>query len=124
MVHGEDNYNAAVEASSILFSNQAREALMKLDEKTLLDIFEGVPSFKIKKEDLEAGIPVLDFLATATGVFPSKGEARKMMQGNGVSLNKEKATDPNMIINGDYLIAGKYILAQRGKKNYYLIIAE
>ena len=89
MVHGEDNYNAAVEASSILFSNQAREALMKLDEKTLLDIFEGVPTFNISKADLEAGIPLLEFLAGTTQVFPSKGEARKMVQGNGVSLNKE-----------------------------------
>ena len=124
MVHGEDNYNAAVEASSILFSNQAREALMKLDEKTLLDIFEGVPTFNISKADLEAGIPLLEFLAGTTQVFPSKGEARKMLQGNGVSLNKEKVTDPNMTVGADLLLNGKYIIAQRGKKNYYLIIAE
>ena len=124
MVHGEDNYNAAVEASSILFSNQAREALMKLDEKTLLDIFEGVPTFNISKADLEAGIPLLEFLAGTTQVFPSKGEARKMVQGNGVSLNKEKVTDPNMTVGADLLLNGKYIIAQRGKKNYYLIIAE
>lgn len=124
MVHGEEAYNAAVEASNILFSNQAREALMKLDEATLLDIFEGVPTFEISKEELEAGIPLLDFLATATKVFPSKGEARKMVQGNGVSLNKEKVSDPNMIVNSDMLIAGKYILAQRGKKNYYLVIVD
>ena len=124
MVHGVDNYNAAVEASSILFSNQAREALMKLDEKTLLDIFEGVPTFNISKADLEAGIPLLEFLAGTTQVFPSKGEARKMVQGNGVSLNKEKVTDPNMTVGADLLLNGKYIIAQRGKKNYYLIIAE
>lgn len=124
MVHGEDNYNAAVEASSILFSNKAGEALMKLDEKTLLDIFEGVPTFNISKTDLENGIPLLELLAGVTAVFPSKGEARKMVQGNGVSLNKEKVTDPNMVVNADMLIAGKYILAQRGKKNYYLIIAD
>ena len=124
MVHGEDNYNAAVEASSILFSNQAREALMKLDEKTLLDIFEGVPTFNISKADLEAGIPLLEFLAGTTQVFPSKGEARKIVQGNGVSLNKEKVTDPNMTVGADLLLNGKYIIAQRGKKNYYLIIAE
>lgn len=124
MVHGEDNYNAAVEASSILFSNKAGEALMKLDEKTLLDIFEGVPTFNISKTDLENGIPLLELLAGVTAVFPSKGEARKMVQGNGVSLNKEKVTDPNMVVNSDMLIAGKYILAQRGKKNYYLIIAD
>ncbi len=124
MVHGEDNYNAAVEASSILFSNKAGEALMKLDEKTLLDIFEGVPTFNISKTDLENGIPLLELLAGVTAVLPSKGEARKMVQGNGVSLNKEKVTDPNMVVNADMLIAGKYILAQRGKKNYYLIIAD
>ncbi len=124
MVHGEDNYNAAVEASSILFSNQAREALMKLDEQTLLDIFDGVPRFAVAKSDLEAGIPLLDFLAEKTKVFPSKGEARKMVQGNGVSLNKEKVADPTMLVTADHLIAGRYILAQRGKKNYFLIIAE
>ena len=97
---------------------------MKLDEKTLLDIFEGVPTFNISKADLEAGIPLLEFLAGTTQVFPSKGEARKMVQGNGVSLNKEKVTDPNMTVGADLLLNGKYIIAQRGKKNYYLIIAE
>ena len=124
MVHGEEAYNAAVEASSILFSNQAREALMKLDEKTLLDLFEGVPTFKISREELNAGIPLLELLAGKTEVFPSKGEARKMVQGNGVSLNKEKVSDPAMVMTPEYLIADRYILAQRGKKNYYLIIAE
>ncbi|MDE5957874.1 MAG: tyrosine--tRNA ligase, partial [Muribaculaceae bacterium] len=124
MVHGEANYNAAVEASAILFSNEAREALMRLDEKTLLDIFEGVPTFTIAKADLEAGIPLLDFLATATKVFASKGEARKMVQGNGVSLNKEKVSDPAMTVDSSYLIADRYILVQRGKKNYFLVIAE
>ena len=124
MVHGEENYNAAVEASSILFSNEAREALMRLDEKTLLDIFEGVPSFTVGKADIEAGVPLLEFLAGKTAVFPSKGEARKMVQGNGVSINKEKVTDPNMLINSSHLIAGRYIIAQRGKKNYYLITVE
>ena len=99
MVHGEDNYNAAVEASAILFSNEAREALMRLDEGTLLDIFEGVPSFSVAKADVEAGIPLLEFLATSTKVFPSKGEARKMVQGNGVSINKEKVTDPNLNVD-------------------------
>ncbi|MDE7081127.1 MAG: tyrosine--tRNA ligase [Muribaculaceae bacterium] len=124
MVHGEDNYNAAVEASAILFSNEAREALMRLDEGTLLDIFEGVPSFAVAKADLEAGIPLLEFLATSTKVFPSKGEARKMVQGNGVSINKEKVTDPNLTVDASMLIAGRYILVQRGKKNYYLVTVE
>lgn len=124
MVHGEDNYNAAVEASAILFSNEAREALMRLDEGTLLDIFEGVPSFSVAKADVEAGIPLLEFLATSTKVFPSKGEARKMVQGNGVSINKEKVTDPNLNVNASMLIAGRYILVQRGKKNYYLVTVD
>ncbi|MDE7508504.1 MAG: tyrosine--tRNA ligase [Muribaculaceae bacterium] len=124
MVHGEDAYNAAVEASSILFSNKAGEALMKLDEQTLLDIFEGVPTFSISKAELEAGIPLLELLAGKTSIFPSKGEARKMVQGNGVSINKEKVTDPQMTVNADSLIAGRYMLVQRGKKNYYLLIVD
>ena len=124
MVHGEDAYNAAVEASSILFSNKAGEALMKLDEQTLLDIFEGVPTFGISKAELEAGIPLLELLAGKTAIFPSKGEARKMVQGNGVSINKEKVTDPQMTVNADSLIAGRYMLVQRGKKNYYLLIVD
>ncbi len=124
MVHSEEDYNAAVEASQILFSAKAGDALRHLDEKTLLDVFEGVPQFRISKEKLETGIPVLDLLASETAVFPSKGEARKMIQGGGVSLNKEKLTDPNATIAADQLLNGKYLLAQRGKKNYYLIIAE
>ena len=124
MVHGEEAYNAAVEASRILFSNDTRDALMRLDEATLLDLFDGVPRFNISREELEAGIPALDFLSVKTSVFPSKGEARKMVQGGGVSINKAKLTDPAATIGADSLIGGKYILAQRGKKNYYLIVAE
>ena len=124
MVHSEDDYNAAVEASQILFSNKADETLRNIDEKTLLDVFEGVPTFKVSKTDLEAGIPVLELLAAKTAVFPSKGEARKMVQQGGVSINKKKVTDPNAVIIADELLNGKYLLAQRGKKNYYLLIAE
>ena len=124
MVHGEEAYEAAVEASKILFSNQAREALMHLDEQTLLDVFDGVPRFEVEASRLAEGIPVLDLLAVDTKVFASKGEARKMIQGNGLSINKEKFTDPNGTVDSSYLIGGKYILAQRGKKNYYLIIAK
>ena len=124
MVHGEEAYNAAVEASRILFSNDTRDALMRLDEATLLDLFDGVPRFNISREELEAGIPALDFLSVKTSAFPSKGEARKMVQGGGVSINKAKLTDPAATIGADSLIGGKYILAQRGKKNYYLIVAE
>ena len=122
MVHSEADYEAAVEASKILFSNQAREALLSLDEKTLLDVFEGVPQFEVDKAKIDAGVPLLDLLATETKVFPSKGEARKMVQAGGVSINKEKTTDPNAVIGADALLNGKYILAQRGKKNYFLIL--
>ena len=121
MVHGREAYDAAVAASKILFSNSAVEELHALDEQTLLDVFEGVPRFEISRKKLEEGIPVLDFLAVDTAVFPSKAEARKMIQGNGVSINKEKVTDPAMTVGTDLLLGGKYILAQRGKKNYYLI---
>ena len=124
MVHSEEDYNAAVEASQILFSNKADEALRNIDEKTLLEVFEGVPTFKVEKSELEQGIALLDLLAAKTAVFPSKGEARKMVQQGGVSLNKRKVTDPNAVITADELLNGKYLLAQRGKKNYFLIIAE
>lgn len=124
MVHSQADYETAVEASQILFSNKAQDALRNLDEKTLLDVFEGVPQFRIDKNRLQQGIPVIDLLATETAVFPSKGEARKMIQGGGVSINKEKVADQNFIVSADMLLQGKYILAQRGKKNYYLLIAE
>lgn len=124
MVHSPEDYEAAVAASRILFSNDTADALNALDEKTLLDVFDGVPTFAISKADLEAGIPLLDLLAVKTNVFPSKGEARKMVQGNGVSINKVKVTDPNAVIDASGLLAGKYLLAQRGKKNYYLLKAE
>lgn len=124
MVHSEKDYEAAVEASAILFSNHAAEALRGLDERTLLDVFEGVPRFTISKEELEAGLPVLDLLAVKTGVFPSKGEARKMIQGGGVSINKEKYSDPAGIIGTEALLGGKYIHIQKGKKNHFLISAE
>ena len=121
MVHGQEAYDAAVEASQILFSTKAGEALANLDEKTLLDVFEGVPQAQITREQLEAGIPLLDLLAVHSQVFSSKGEARKMTQQGGVSLNKNKVTDPNTVIDTTYLLNDKYILVQRGKKNYYLI---
>ncbi|MBD5197308.1 MAG: tyrosine--tRNA ligase [Bacteroidales bacterium] len=124
MVHSEKDYEAAVEASQILFSNSAGEALKSLDEQTLLDIFDGVPRFTISKSELEAGIPLLELLAVKTGVFPSKGEARKMVQGGGVSLNKEKVTDPAAMVDATALLGGKYLHIQKGKKNHFLIIAE
>ena len=124
MVHSEKDYEAAVEASAILFSNQAAEALRNLDERTLLDVFEGVPTFQISRSELEAGILALDLLAVKSGVFPSKGEARKMVQAGAVSVNKEKLTDPAATIDASSLLGGKYIHIQKGKKNHFLLIAE
>ncbi len=124
MVHSEEDLANAEAASRILFSNDSADALHSLDEKTLLEVFEGVPTFEIDRTALEGGIPLLELLATHTKVFPSKGEARKMTQQGGVSLNKQKVADPAMTVGADFLLNGKYILAQRGKKNYYLIIAK
>ena len=124
MVHSAADYEAAVEASQILFSNKAQDILHRIDEDTLLSVFEGVPQFEVSKDVIEAGIPAIELLAGATSVFASKGEMRKLTQGGGVSVNKEKLSDANAMITTEHLLNGKYILAQRGKKNYYLIIAK
>lgn len=124
MVHSAADYEMAVEASQILFSNKANDILHKIDESTLLSVFEGVPQFEISKAKLEEGIPAISLLTDEAAVFPSKGEMKKMTQGGGVSINKEKLTDQNATINTADLLNGKYILAQRGKKNYYLLIAK
>lgn len=119
MVHGEEEYRKAVAASEMLFGNATSEALKSLDEKTFLDVFAGVPTFELSKDKLPMN--VLNLLGAETGVFPSKGECRKMIQGGGVSIDKEKVTDINAMIGEESLLNGKYILAQRGKKNYYII---
>lgn len=124
MVHSAADYEMAVEASQILFSNKANDILHKIDECTLLSVFEGVPQFEISKAKLEEGIPAISLLTDEAAVFPSKGEMKKMTQGGGVSINKEKLTDQNATISTADLLNGKYILAQRGKKNYYLLIAK
>ena len=124
MVHSAADYEMAVEASQILFSNKANDILHKIDESTLLSVFEGVPKFEISKTKLEEGIPAISLLTDEAAVFPSKSEMRKMTQGGGVSINKEKLTDQNATISTADLLNGKYILAQRGKKNYYLLIAK
>ena len=124
MVHSAADYEMAVEASQILFSNKANEILHKIDEETLLSVFEGVPQFEISKAKLEEGVPAIALLTDEAAVFPSKGEMKKMTQGGGVSINKEKLTDQNTLITTAHLLNGKYILAQRGKKNYYLLIAK
>jgi tyrosyl-tRNA synthetase len=119
MVHGEEEYKKALEASGILFGNSTSEALRGLDEDTFLTVFEGVPQFSINKDDLKENI--VELLAVKSSVFPSKGECRKMVQGGGVSINKEKADSPELIINESELLNNKYILIQRGKKNYYIL---
>ena len=124
MVHSREAYEAAVEASQILFGGATSEALRKIDEDTLLSVFEGVPQFEISKEDLKEGVKAVDLLAEKTAVFPSKGEMRKTVQGGGVMINKEKLTAFDAVIGEESLLNGKYILAQRGKKNYFLIIAK
>ena len=119
MVHGEEEWKNAVEASNILFGKATREALQKLDERTFLAIFDGVEQFSVSKDKLKSNI--LDLLAVDTQVFPSKGECRKMIQGNGLNIDKEKYTDVNGTLNEKFLINGKYVLVQKGKKNYYIL---
>ncbi len=124
MVHSKADYEMAVEASRILFGSGTAETLRKLDEQTFLSVFEGVPQFKISRENLKNGVNVLDLLAEQAAVFPSKGELRRTIQGNGLNINKEKIAGQDVLINEDFLIDGKYILVQKGKKNYFLLIAE
>lgn len=124
MVHSEADYEAAVEASQILFSNKAKEILHKIDEDTLLAVMEGVPRFEIERADIESGIKLADLLTEKANVFTSKGEMRKMVQGGGLSINKEKVTDPYMETTPEILLNNKYILVQKGKKNYYLLIVK
>ena len=124
MVHSREDYDMAVNASEILFGRSTSETLRSVDEETFLQVFEGVPQFNISKDILKDGIAAVDLLAEATSVFPSKGEMRKTTQAGGVSINKEKLGQFDALINEDELIGGKYILAQRRKKNYFLIIAE
>ena len=119
MVHGAQEYEKAVSASQMLFGNATSEALKSLDEKTFLAVFDGVPTFEV--EDSKFPMGIIDLLAAESKVFPSKGECRKMIQAAGVSINKEKVTDANAMIGSESYINGKYILAQKGKKNYFII---
>ena len=122
MVHGEKEYENAVAASGILFGNATSEQLKALDERTFLQVFDGVQTFRVPASKFPCNI--IDLLSVETSVFPSKGECRKMIQGNGVSINKEKVSDVNAVIGTDAVLDGKYILAQKGKKNYYIITVE
>ena len=124
MVHSVEDYEAAVEASQILFSNKATEILHKIDEPTLLAVFEGVPTFEVSRQEIIDGIKLADLLVDRAQVFPSKGEMRKMAQQGGFAINKEKITDAYAPATVDMLLNDKYIIVQKGKKNYYLLIAK
>ncbi|ORJ55827.1 tyrosine--tRNA ligase [Geothermobacter hydrogeniphilus] len=123
MVHGEEEYRRAVEASQILFGKATTESLARLDKETFLSVFEGVPTYQVARARFDAGIPVVELLATETSAFPSKGELRRTIKGNGLSLNKTRLTDQDYLVTGDDLINGSYLLVQKGKKNYYVIEA-
>ena len=122
-IHSEADYNAAVEASEILFGKGTAEALHKLDEDTLVSVFEGVPQFEINPGELQQGIGIVDLLAEKTNIFPSKGEARRMLKDGGVQVNKEKVNE-EFTAGPAHLLSGKYMLVQKGKKNYYLLIVK
>ena len=122
MVHGEEEYRRAVEASEILFGGATAEALRGIDEQTFLQVFEGVPRFEISRPLIEGGIGFLALCTEHAAVFPSKGEARKLIQGGGVSLNKRKIAAVDCMVGSADLLSGRYLLVQKGKKNYYLIV--
>ena len=121
MVHSREEYEMALKASKILFGKATSEELSKLNEATFLAVFDGVPVFEVQKNDVDNGVNVMELLAAKTDIFPSKGELKRTIKGNGLSINKEKFTDDNGIIDSKYIINNKYILVQKGKKNYFLI---
>jgi tyrosyl-tRNA synthetase len=121
MVHSREDYESAVGVSQILFGKGTTDSLRKMTEKTFLSVFEGVPVYDLKKEIIYSGVPVTDLCAIHTNILPSKGEVRRVVQGGGMSINKEKIDDPETVIGAGQLLNGKYLLIQKGKKNYSLI---
>lgn len=121
MVHSHDEYESAVEASQILFGRGTTESLRRMNENTFLSVFEGVPVFDIRKEIIQSGVNVTDICTEHSQIFASKGELRRLVQGGGLSINKIKIDNPEMIIGADSLLNNKYLLVQKGKKNYYLL---
>lgn len=121
MVHSEADYNQAVAASQILFGSSTSDALKAIDEDTFLAVFEGVPQFEVSESIISQGVPFSVLAAEHTAIFPSKGDLRRTVSGGGVSINKEKVSDPELLINSSYLLNGKYLLVQKGKKNYYIV---
>lgn len=124
MVHSREDYESAVDASQILFGKSTSETLRSIDEETFLQVFEGVPQFHVSKEKLAGGVKAVDLLTEIAPVFPSKGEMRKTLQAGGVLINKERLDNADKIIDAAALIGGKYIVTQRGKKSYFLLVAE
>jgi tyrosyl-tRNA synthetase len=122
-VHSQHDLDMAIKATQIFFGNGSADDLMGLDLTTLEASLEGMEMFEVAKSELDNGIPVLDLLAVNTTIFSSKGEARKMIQSNGFAFNKTKEADPNLVVSADKLLHGKYLIAQKGKKQYYLIKA-
>lgn len=121
--HGKEAYETAIKTTDFLFGNGSLDFLNNLDNAEVKDVFDGVPQFQISRDELASGVSIVDLLAVNAAVFTSKGEARKMIQGGGVSINKQKMTE-TAVLTTDHLINNKYIIAQRGKKNYFLLIAE
>ncbi len=121
-VHNREDYHFAVKASEILFNNDTAEILQQLNEEQLLQVMEGVPAIELSKENFASGIDITTLLS-ATNIFPSKGEAKKMIQGGGISINKIKTDDINAVINNNNLLNTKYLLVQKGKRNYYIVKA-
>ena len=121
MVHSHSDYEGAVEASQILFGKGTTESLKKMNENTFLSVFEGVPVFDVKMEILQKGVTIADLCTEYSQVFPSKGELRRLVQGGGFSINKEKIENPDILVATESLLNKKYLLLQKGKKNYYLI---
>ncbi len=124
MVHGEDNYNSAVEASKILFGKGTEEMLKKLDEKTFNSVFGGVPTHEINASDLSEGLDVFDLLCEKTKIFSSKGELRRLLKDNGLSINLNKFSNIEEKITSSFLLNNKYIVVRRGRKKYFIIIAK
>lgn len=124
MVHSKEDLDMAIEASNILFGKSTKEALMKLDEQTLLDVFAGVPHFDIDLAQLKGGVKAVDLFTEGAPIFVSKGEMRKLTQGGGVSVNKEKLSQFDAMITDADLVDGKYLLVQQGKKKYFLLTAK
>ena len=123
MVHSEEDYNVAVEASNVLFGSGSIDTIKKLDDNTILSVFDGVPTFKINKETLIEGIRLTDLSVEKLSIFKSKGDLRKLIKNGGISINKEKICD-DIVVNTNNLINDRFLLVQQGKKNYNLIIAQ